>query len=145
MAGRLPLKDAVSAGGVVWRQHGGETQVLVCGRNSDRTWALPKGTPDGGESLEQTAQREVEEETGLRVRPGDKVGVIEYWFVAGGYRYHKFVHYWLMEPVGGSLDDHDVEFDVVTWASVDEAVNLLTYAGERQMVADAARMLGVHV
>lgn len=145
MPGRLPIKDAVSAGGIVWREGDGRTEVLICGRNADRTWGLPKGTPDAGETLEQTAQREVEEETGLRVRVGQKVGVIEYWFVAGGYRYHKFVHHWLMEPLGGSLDDHDVEFDVVTWASIDEAINLLTYPGERQMVTDAAGMLGVHV
>lgn len=138
----MPIRDAVSAGGVVWRRTGRVLEVLICGREAGPIWGLPKGTPDPGESLEQTAQREVEEETGLRVRIGEKVGVIEYWFVSGGTRFHKLVHHWLMEPVGGDIADHDVEFDVVRWMGVDEAIHLLTYRGEREMVADAARMLG---
>jgi len=132
----------VSAGGIVWRKVGPATEVVICGRNAERTWGLPKGTPDAGETLEQTAQREVEEETGLSVCLGAPVGSIDYWFVAGGYRIHKYVHHWLMEPTGGSLDDHDIEFDVVRWAPVGEALTLLTYKGERELLANAARMLG---
>lgn len=146
MAQSLPVRDAVSAGGVVWRGGGaGALEIVVCGREADRMWGLPKGTPDDGESLEATALREVEEETGLQVKLGPKLGAIEYWFVSGGYRWHKFVHHWLMEPLGGDIADHDVEFDVVQWMPVEEALRVLTYAGEREMVEKAARALGTPV
>src|SRR5919108_4335909 len=75
-----PVERAVSAGGIVYRVADNGPEFAICGRDSDGVWGLPKGTPDPGESLEQTAVREVEEETGLKVRVVDKVGVIEYWF-----------------------------------------------------------------
>ena len=140
---RLPVQDAVSAGGVVWRKSpAGEFEVVVCGRRSDRLWCLPKGTPDAGESIEDTAVREVQEETGLRVRRGDALGAIEYWFTADGIRYHKQVHHWLMEPIGGDVAEHDHEFDEVRWIAIADAHTMLSYDGERKVVAEAARVLG---
>jgi 8-oxo-dGTP pyrophosphatase MutT (NUDIX family) len=140
---RLPIEDAVSAGGVVWRSPArGEFEVVVCGRRSDRLWCLPKGTPDAGESIEDTAVREVQEETGLLVRRGDPLGPIEYWFTADGVRYHKHVHHWLMEPIGGDIASHDQEFDEVRWIPIADAPTMLSYEGERKVVAEAARMLG---
>lgn len=140
---RLPIKDTVSAGGVVWRPSGpGAVEVVVCGRRADRIWGLPKGTPDAGETIEETALREVREETGLIVKRGEPLGSIEYWFTANGIRYHKLVHHWLMEPVGGDVADHDHEFDEVRWLPLGEAHALLTYPGERRVLADAAKVLG---
>lgn len=141
---RLPVKDAVSAGGVVWRKAaGGQVEIVLCGRASDRLWVLPKGTPDDGESIAETALREVREETGLAVAQGEPLGAIEYWFTSGGYRYHKFVHHWLMQPIGGDLAEHDHEFDDVRWFRLPEALRALTYENERKVVREAARVLGV--
>ena len=139
---RPRVKDAVSAGGIVWRAaDGGGIEVVLCGRRSDNLWVLPKGTPDPGETIEQTALREVREETGLVVKTGLRLPTIEYWFVANGTRYHKFVHHWLMEPIGGNFADHDTEFDEVRWVEMDEAATMLTYPNERRVLAEARREL----
>lgn len=140
---KLPIQRAVSAGGVVWRRDARDgVEVVVCGRRSDRVWGLPKGTPDANERIEETALREVREETGLDVQLGERLGTIEYWFTANGVRYHKEVHHWLMEPIGGDVANHDHEFDDVCWIKASEAVEMLTYDGEKKLVVEAARKLG---
>ncbi len=101
------------------------------------TWTLPKGTPDPGETIEETALREVGEETGLLVRIIEPLPSIEYAFVQDGTRIHKTVHYFLMEPVGGDLSGHDAEFERVRWVPFDEAPGLLSFATERELVATA--------
>jgi 8-oxo-dGTP pyrophosphatase MutT (NUDIX family) len=139
---RGKVKDAVSAGGVVWRRaRNGTIEVVLCGRHADHIWVLPKGTPDPDEPIEATALREVQEETGLLVRAGPRLPSINYWFVADGVRYHKHVHHWLMEPVGGDTANHDAEFDEVAWASLEDARGLLSYANERRVLEEAARLL----
>ncbi|MFN0147568.1 MAG: NUDIX hydrolase [Dehalococcoidia bacterium] len=139
----LPIRDAVSAGGVVWRRGlDGPLEVVLCGRTAGNVWGLPKGTPDPAEALLDTALREVREETGLLVEPGEKLGVIDYWFTAGGTRFRKRVHHWLMQPIGGDLAEHDHEFDDVVWLPLDEAYRRLSYDNERRILAEAATRLG---
>ena len=114
-------------------------------RHRDRegdAWTLPKGTPSDSETVEETALREVAEETGLEVRIAAPVGAIEYFFTQGGTRIHKTVHYFLMEAVGGSLDQHDHEYDEVHWEPIREARNLLSYPTERQLVEQALSVAG---
>lgn len=134
---RMPVERAVSAGGVVTRQGERGLEVVICGRDSDGVWGLPKGTPDEGESLEQAAVREVNEEGGVEVEIVKKLGVIEYWFSQDGVRYHKWVHYYLMRHMGGSTEDHDFEHDRVEWFPVEEALRLLTFENDRKMVRSA--------
>jgi len=105
------------------------------------TWTLPKGTPDPGETREETALREVAEETGLEVSILEPLRAIEYVFVQDGTRIRKTVHYFLMEPTGGDLARHDAEFERVRWVPFDEASGLLSFATERELVADAAARL----
>lgn len=104
-------------------------------------WALPKGTPDAGETLAETAIRETSEETGLLVEIEDPISAITYFFVHGRTRFHKTVHFFLMHPIGGSLEDHDHEFDEVGWFQIDEALQLMTHATERAVVQCAAELL----
>lgn len=115
----------------------------MCGRQSEGIWGLPKGTPDAGESLEQTALREVSEETGLQVEIDRKVGAVEYWFASpqGGHRVHKWVHHYLMRPTGGSVDDHDHEYDTVVWMPVEAALRTLSYPNEANIVRQAVAMI----
>ena len=141
MAGGSRVAQAVSAGGVVCEEHGGDVMVAVCGRLKTGLWALPKGTPDSGETLEETALREVREETGLSVEIAAPLGHIEYWFTRDAERIHKRVYFYLMRPCGGSFDDHDPEFDVVRWVSAVEAHDTLTYPSEREVLQRAMAAL----
>ena len=141
---RLRTSTATSAGGIVVRYESGQPSLVVGSRRRERdgrTWTLPKGTPHAGESREETAIREVEEETGLQVRITGPLDSIEYWFVQSGTRIHKTVHYFLMEPIGGDLARHDAEFERVRWVAFEEAGALLSFATERELVATAAEHL----
>ena len=135
-------RDAVSAGGVVYRRGPDGIEVVICGTN-DGMWRLPKGTPEPGESLEETAVREVSEETGLQVTIGQPVTTIEYWFVQSdeGVRVHKKVYHYLLESTGGSTNDHDHEHDIVIWAPLDEAIRRLSFPNEVDVLRKAAALL----
>ena len=141
---RLRTARATSAGGIVVRYESGRPWLVVGSRRRERdgrTWTLPKGTPDGDETREQTALREVTEETGLEVRITGPLDSIEYSFVQAGTRIHKTVHYFMMEPVGGDLAGHDHEFDEVRWIPFAEASTLLTFQTERSLVVLATERL----
>jgi 8-oxo-dGTP pyrophosphatase MutT (NUDIX family) len=141
---RLRTSTAISAGGIVVRYEAGRPYLVVGSRRRERdgrTWTLPKGTPVAGESREETALREVEEETGLKVRIRQPFDSIEYTFVQSGTRIHKTVHYFLMDPVGGDLARHDHEFDEVRWIPFDSAGTMLTFETERELVARAAERI----
>lgn len=137
---RPRVERAVSAGGVVYRLTP-SLEVVICGRTSDGVWGLPKGTPDDGETIEQTALREVSEETGLEVVIVNKIGVVEYWFAREGVRYHKWVHHFLMQSTGGDTSQHDLEYDKVEWRAVEDALRTLTFRNEANMVEKAHEMI----
>ena len=136
------VRDAIAAGGVVMRGTEDSREVIVAGRESDRTWVFPKGTPDGGETIEETALREVREESGLDVEIVRHLGMLEYWFAVPGERVHKIVHFFLMTANGGDVSRHDHEYDDVRWVPVADARRMLTYDTYRDMLdraIDAAR------
>jgi 8-oxo-dGTP pyrophosphatase MutT (NUDIX family) len=137
----LRTARATSAGGVVHRIVDGVTQVLLVHRRAPPLWALPKGTPDAGETIEETALRETREETGVEVEAEASLGSIRYFFVRGTTRFHKTVHFFLMRPIGGALDLHDAEFDEVRWVPATEAIAILTHATERSMVEQAVALI----
>ena len=132
--GRRRVRSAVAAGGVVYRHGPDGLEVALAGRFSDGTWVFPKGTPDGQETLEQTALREVREETGLDVRAVSPLGQVEYWFAAGPERVRKAVHFYLMEPIGGDTSLHDHEYDEVRWVPVQEARRMLSFDTYRDVL-----------
>ena len=146
MKGRGPnrrVEKLVSAGGVVYRVEGGEIEMVVCGRRDPLRWSLPKGTPDRGESLEQTALREVREETGLEVAIEGPIGNINYWFISPDNRaqFNKTVYFYLMAHRGGCTDQHDPEFDEVRWLPSTEALKSLAYANEAKVLEKALAMI----
>ena len=143
MAGKAPIEYPISAGGVVYRVGADGTEVALCGRTRGSTWNLPKGTPDDGETIEQTALREVREETGLVTEIEASLTTIDYWFAAAdrSVHFHKHVHFFLMGARGGSLNNHDPEFDVVRWFPLENALGALTHKNEAEVVREAAALL----
>jgi len=129
----------------VYRINGGDVEVVICGLRSHDgwTWGLPKGTPDPGETLEETAVREVTEETGLKVTLEAPIDSVQYWFVRpdDGVKCHKTVYFYLMRALGGSFSNHDHEFDDVRWSRAKESRRTLTYQNEINILDKAIEMV----
>lgn len=136
---RLPAVEERSAGGVVIDVHDGEARTAVIARRNRAgrvEWCLPKGHIEPGETLEQTAAREVAEETGIIGRVLAELGTIDYWFSTADKRVHKFVHHYLLEATGGELSvegDPDAEAIDVAWFSLVEVHHHLTFPNERRI------------
>lgn len=139
---RYPTKRAISAGGlVVSDRPDGRWVVLISRRNAAGAlqWTLPKGGLEEGEDHRSAALREVREETGLDCEIVSELGVVDYWFVwrPEEVRYHKFVHYYLMRHLGGDAAPRDDEAEAVEWVPLEEALQRLSHANERELVAAA--------
>ena len=136
--------DEFSAGGLVVDLDGDEPAGALIGR-TDRQgrllWSLPKGHIEAGETAEQAAVREVEEETGIAGVIVAELGVIDFWFVADGRRIHKTVRHFLLRRTGGELSDADVEVDEVAWVPLAAIRAQLAYPDERGLVDTAGRLL----
>ncbi len=143
----IERRHETSAGGVVWRREGGKLEIVLARPARKDAWVLPKGQPNPKETLIETAVRETREETGLEVTPGAEVGKISYvfsWRDKPGeplVRIFKNVHYFLMEPRGGSLDAHDHEMDEVRWMDIEEAEHRASYRSDREIIVKARVML----
>jgi 8-oxo-dGTP pyrophosphatase MutT (NUDIX family) len=136
--------EETSAGGLVVDRTQPSLPAAVIGRIDRRgrlLWSLPKGHVEAGETVEDAAVREVEEETGIRGHVLARLGTIDYWFVAADRRVHKTVHHYLLEASGGELSDEDVEVSEVAWVPLAELPGRLAYDGERRLVATAAEIL----
>ncbi len=116
-------------------------EVVLVGRSHAGIWALPKGTPQPGETVEQVAMREAQEETGLQVQLIGYIGSVSYSFVREQVRYHKQVRHFLLEAVGGDTALHDHEYDLVQWFPIYEACRCLTYQNEVHILYQAEEML----
>jgi ADP-ribose pyrophosphatase YjhB (NUDIX family) len=134
-APRLARVDETSAGGlVVDRATRRAALIARHDRRGRLVWSLPKGHVEPGETPEDAAVREVEEETGIRGRVLAPLGTIDFWFVAEQRRVHKTVHHFLLEAERGELSDADIEVDQVAWVPLSEVAARLAYADERRLI-----------
>jgi len=146
---KVPVRDQTSSGGVVFRRGGdeGQIEIAIISVGPQRRWQLPKGLVDQGEKPEATAVREAREEAGVDTRVTAHIETIEYWY-AGlergiRVRFHKHVHFYLLEYVSGDTRDHDAEVNEARWVPIDEAAGQLAFEGERRVVERAKEMLEV--
>jgi 8-oxo-dGTP pyrophosphatase MutT (NUDIX family) len=124
-----------SAGGVV--VSGEDVIVIVPVKRSadgSRVLGLPKGHPDGNETPEQAATREVTEETGTIGELIAELGDVEYDYERKGRQIAKVVRFFLFEYRSGDLADHDHEIEEARWMPLEQAARELTYPGEREVV-----------
>ena len=120
-----------SYGGVAVR---GDDVLVITPAGRRRVTSLPKGGRDAGETPEQTAAREVREETGINVTVREPLGDVQYWYRRSGRRVFKTVHFYLCDFVSGSTRDHDHEVENARWIPLEEARTALSFPGERELI-----------
>jgi 8-oxo-dGTP pyrophosphatase MutT (NUDIX family) len=140
-----PTVDQVSAGGVAFRPGQPEPEVIIISVRPSGRWQLPKGIIDKGETPEAAALREVREEAGVETAMVAKLDMVEYWYVGKKreqqVRYHKFVHFFLLSYLSGEVAGHDHEVEEARWVNISEAVKLLAFKSERDVVEKAREMI----
>ena len=141
----IPTRDQFSAGGVAFRQGDNGLETVIVLMLPERRWQLPKGVIDPGETPEQAALREVQEEGGIECEIVEKLDTIEYWFTVdrdtSPARIHKRVSFYLMRYLSGDVADHDHEVEEAVWVTFTDALARLEFESERDVVAKALDIL----
>ncbi len=144
-SGEYKTVEQISAGGVAFRAKNSRFEVVITLVNDKGRWQLPKGLIDKGESAETAALREVREEAGIEAELLEKLETVEYWYFGKHkgeqVRFHKLVHFYLMKYTGGDIADHDHEVLEARWVSIDEAIKMLAFKGEKETAAKAKELL----
>lgn len=138
------MRFEFSAGGVVYKKEDGKIFVLVAQHSQHHGWVFPKGLigdKKKGESKEETAVREVEEETGVVAEIKKSFEPVIYWYVLKGEKIKKTVYYFLMEYISGNINNHDFEMENVEWLPKDKIYERLTYSSDKKVWQVAFKML----
>jgi len=128
-----------SGGGVLCQNREGSAWVALIVTGDGTRWQLPKGWLEEGETCQEAARREVQEETGLTGRVLENLGTIDYWFYSDrNTRVHKFVSFYLMAYERGDIADYDpTEVDSALWVSMREAIARVSFDSERDVLRKA--------
>ena len=143
-AQELPVVREYSAGGLVFDEHGRVAIIARHSRSGHLEWCLPKGHIEKGETPQQTAVREVHEETGILGEVVDSIATIDYWFTGTTQRVHKLVHHYALRQIGGHLTvegDPDHEAEDAIWVDFADLDGVLSYPNERKIAWLYARKL----
>ncbi|MBI2195553.1 MAG: NUDIX domain-containing protein [Candidatus Levybacteria bacterium] len=141
------MKFEFSAGGIVFKRKAKSEKlkedllILVAQHSQHHGWVFPKGLIDKGEGKEETALREVEEETGIKAKILKPLSSTEFWYVLKGEKIKKTVYYFLMEATGGNIEKHDKEMENVEWLPQEEVEERLTYKSEKEVWEQARKMI----
>lgn len=139
-----PIRTKTSAGGVLYEERDDGIWVILIKPAHAHILTLPKGEVDEGESYEETALREVREETGLRGEIIEKLDSVTYWFFLKreNVKYKKTVHYFLMRHLDGDTGDHDHEVQEVLWMRLDDAMKKVQYRSDIKMLQMVRERIG---
>ena len=138
------MKFEFSAGGIAFKKEKGDTFILVCQHSQHHGWVFPKGLIGDHvekESKEETAIREVKEETGVLGKILKPLSPIEYFYVFAGQKIKKTVYYFLMLCVWENIEEHDNEMEKVEWIKKDEVEKRLTYESDKMVWQQARELL----
>ena len=138
------MKFEFSAGGIVFKKEESNIYILVAQHSQHHGWVFPKGLIGDhveNESKEETALREVEEETGAKGKIIKPLTPIEYWYVFEGEKINKTVYYFLMQYASGDIKTHDFEMENVEWLPQEEVLNRLTYPSDKKVWQEAEKLI----
>ncbi len=138
------MKFEFSAGGIIFKKTGGKIKVLVAQHSQHHGWVFPKGLIGDhvkNESKEQTALREVKEETGAEGEIIKPLEPVEYWYVFEGEKIKKTVYYFLMRYIQGDIGKHDFEMEKVEWLPEEKVKERLTYPSDKKIWLRAQKMI----
>lgn len=146
LGAKLPIRDQVSAGGVVFRGEKDRIEVVIVSVGGQQRWQLPKGLVENGEKPEITAVREAREEAGVDGEVVQHLETIEYWYAGldGGerVRFHKRVHFYLLRFLSGDTKDHDWEVNEARWVPIGDATSQLAFDNEQRVMEKARALIG---
>ena len=137
------MKFEFSAGGIVYRKNP-NLQILVCQHSQHHGWVFPKGLigdKEKGEEKEDTAVREVKEETGIGAEIEKSLTPTEYWYKWEGDKVKKTVYFFIMKYVGGDTKDHDHEMEEVEWIDYNDVSQRLTFASDKKAWEEAKKLI----
>lgn len=138
------MKFEFSAGGIVYKKEGDKNLVLVSQHSQHHGWVFPKGLIGDniqGEGKEETAVREVKEETGIVGKIIRQLTPVTYWYSWEGEKRKKTVYYFLMSFAGGDTSQHDDEMEDVEWLTIDEVEKRLTYPSDKKIWQEAKNLI----
>jgi 8-oxo-dGTP pyrophosphatase MutT (NUDIX family) len=138
------MKFEFSAGGIVYKKRGGKLYVLVSQHSQHLGWVFPKGLIGDHverESKEDTAIREVKEETGAEAQIIKQITPVTYWYVWEKEKRKKTVYYFIMQHSGGDITKHDHEMSAVEWIEAGKVLDKLTYKSDKDAFKEAFPLL----
>jgi 8-oxo-dGTP pyrophosphatase MutT (NUDIX family) len=138
------MKFEFSAGGIIFKKEEGKIYILTSQHSQHLGWVFPKGIIGDnikGEKKEETAVREVKEETGAEAEIIKEVTPVTYWYVWEGEKRKKTVYYFIMKYTGGDITDHDHEMSAVEWVEEDKVLEKLTYKSDKDAFLEAQPLI----
>jgi 8-oxo-dGTP diphosphatase len=140
------MKFEFSAGGVVFKREDGKIFVLLAQHSQHHGWVFPKGLIGDREdnkhqTKEETALREVEEETGVVATILEPLTPVVYWYQWEGEKRKKTVYYYVMKFVSGDFAKRDHEMEDVEWLPIDDVEERLTYPSDKKVWAEARKVI----
>jgi 8-oxo-dGTP pyrophosphatase MutT (NUDIX family) len=143
---KLPVREQVSAGGVVFRRDDDRVDIVIIAVGGNNRWQLPKGLVEKDEKPEIAAVREAREEGGTDSEVVEHIETVEYWYAGldkgERVRFHKRVHFYLLRYLSGDTSSHDWEVNEARWVPIGDASSQLAFDNERRVVERARELIG---